>query len=171
MLKLIIQENTINIWLQAPQTGSSEQTAFFSTRTGDHTLLRIINIWAFGLLYLPPNEKQRSALGGLASFRQWKTQRARRKKKKECAWNNLNHLCAQGMWELCRNKLVVQKLRWCPTCWCGIKWPFAKWKAAWRAEAVQQGGLIISHLCTQITRDLHYLHHTVNQKNNDSIQL
>ena len=91
-------------WLQAAENS-------------DHALLCIITIWAFGPLYLPPNEKQRSALEGLACFRQWKKSQGREIKKKKSSRNNSNHLCPQGTWELCLNKLCIQKLRWCPTCY------------------------------------------------------
>lgn len=122
--------NSADMWLQALQTKRSEKVnCFFSlhwaVENSDHALLCIINIWAFGLLYLPPNEKQRSALEGLARFRQWKTGTG---KKKKSSQSNSNHLCAQGTWGLCLDKLAMQK-NWDDVqhvvCWCGMRWPFA----------------------------------------------
>lgn len=102
----------------AANKGQESKQLFFllwTAENSDHALLSIINIWTFGLLYLPPNEKQRSALEGLACFRQWKPREGKKKKK---ALRIIQTICvAQGTWELCLNKLAIQKLRWCPACY------------------------------------------------------
>lgn len=82
------------------------------TENSDHSLLCIINIWTFGLLYLPPNEKQRSALEGLACFRQWKTQGRKN------ALRIIQTICVhRGHESFCMDKLPIPKLRSCPMCY------------------------------------------------------
>lgn len=88
-----------------------------TAENSDHGLLCLINIWAFGLLYLPPNEKQRSALEGLARFRQWKATDGKKRKKKG-SWNNSNHSCPRGTWELCLNKLCIKKIEMMSNVFC-----------------------------------------------------
>lgn len=108
---------------------------FFLLRTvenSDHTLLRVINMRAFGLLYLLPNEKQRSALERVACLRLWKTKAGKKKKKKK-AFRIIQTICVlkgpeSSEWVNRPYKKKKQDMTLCVISLCGIRCPFARQK-------------------------------------------